>query len=123
MRENFELENEVDEVDCVDGKKVRKQAEKGYVTVTEGIRVMVEGDNIKTIQISNGDKDGEIVWKNDGYFGSWSSVLADLHETVVTQHIIRKVNVNLLELKEIFDETGRFLRSLFKKELEEEKRK
>ena len=105
-----------------DGKKVRKPVERGYVTVTDEIRIMVEDDNVKTIQIANGEKDGEIVWKNDGYFGTWSILLLDLQETVVTQHIIKKVNVNLLELKEIFDETGRFLKSLFKKELEEERK-
>lgn len=130
MRENFDLENEVEvevEVDGIDGevdsKKVRKQAEKGYVTVTDEIRIMVEDDNVKTIQIANGEKDGEIVWKNDGHFGTWSSVLKDLHETVVTKHLIRKVNSNLLELKASFDETSLFLRNQFKKEYEEEKNK
>ena len=111
MRENFEQENEVE---GVEDNKIKKQAEKSYITVVENqIRITVESDGVKTVQTANGEKDGEIVWKNDGYFTSWKSLFKDVHNTLVTQHLLRKANHSLLDLKNILEEKYKFLKEEF----------
>jgi hypothetical protein len=96
-------------------KRGRKQSEKSIVTVTDTIRILVEDDGVLTVQIVNGEREGEVTWKNDGYFTDWVITIQYVHTLLVNSRILRNSKLNLLELKDIFNETKTYVINLFEK--------
>ena len=105
-------------------RKPKKCHQKSYVEICDEIRIRVKETGELTVQLKtdgeinevetdNEDDEIEAGWANDGYFYKWTPCLLYIHSVLVVKHILRKPKISLLELKEVFEETHKMIKTWF----------
>lgn len=80
----------------------RKEKPKGYITITDKIRIKVEQDNLTWEEVTGTNKDtGEDTYGNNRYFTSWNGLLNFLIRRLTTDKVAKSKLVSFIEGKNL----------------------
>lgn len=105
---NLEKVNEENEK----GRKAKIQSE---VYVNEEVRILVESDGVKTIQIANGIKEGEIVWKNNGYYTGYKALIKELKKILTDMSLLKSNKHTLDTMLSTLKDSDEYMEDKFEK--------
>jgi hypothetical protein len=76
----------------------RKEKPKGYITISDTIRIRIETDCLTWEEVESTNKDtGEVTYGNNHYFTSWKGVLDYLIRRVSTDKISKQGTISFTE--------------------------